>query len=435
MSGNNLSWEDKIRLSIITQFYPPDYAATGQLIEELAIQLSRLGMKVDIFTGQPGYAFQKKSAPARENREKIQIRRSRTARMWHQRIRGKTIGGVLFCLRCALHLIKRSRRVDILLVTTAPPFLPILCYFVDLFFGLSYVCLLYDIYPDVAVELKVVKPNSWIVKIWNLLNILSWQRAKKIIVLSSSMAEKISQKCPKIADKIVPIHNWADPNLISPLPKEKNWFAQKYNLVNKFTVLYSGNLGRCHDLETILEAAQILQHEPVEFVFVGDGAKSSSCQQKVQQWGLKNCQFLPYQEKQNLPYSLTAGDLSLVSVSKGMEGLVAPSKFYGALASGLAIAVICESHSYLRELVSDAKCGKSFNNEDSQGLADFIRYLATNPEVAKRMGNSGRQYLEKHLTPEIIAQQYSEVLYEAVGKLETGEDLSVATKPVILTTK
>jgi glycosyltransferase involved in cell wall biosynthesis len=435
MSGNDLDREGKIRLSIITQFYPPDYAATGQLIEELAIQLSHLGIKVNIFTGQPGYAFQRNSAPAREKKGKVQIRRSRTARMWHQRIRGKTIGGILFCLRCALHLIEKRRRGDILLVTTAPPFLPILCYFVSLFWRLPYVCLLYDLYPDVAVELNVIQRNSWIVKIWDYLNTLSWKRSEKIIVLSSSMEEKIVQKCPKIAHKIVSIHNWADPNLISPLAKQENWFAQKYNLVNKFTVLYSGNLGRCHDLETILEAAKILQHEPVEFVFVGDGAKSSLCQEKVREWGLENCQFLPYQEKQNLRYSLTAGDLSLVSISKGMEGLVAPSKFYGALASGLPIAVVCESHSYLRQLVSDARCGRSFDNEDGQGLAKFISYLASHPEVAKRMGTSGRQYLEKYLTPEIIAWQYSEVLHEAVGQLDTKENLSDATKPAILTTK
>lgn len=435
MSGNRSGREDGIKLSIITQFYPPDYAATGQLIEELALQLSRLGMKVDIFTGQPGYAFQKKAAPCQEDKEQVRIRRSRTSRMWHQRIRGKTVGGMLFWLRCALHLIKRSGRGDVLLVTTAPPFLPVLCYFIDLLFGLPYVCLLYDIYPDVAVNLNVVKPNSWIVKAWDRLNILSWCKAKKIIVLSSSMAEKIRQKCPEVADKIVPIHNWADPKLICPLPKEKNWFAKKHNLVDKFTVLYSGNLGRCHDLETILEAARILQGEPIEFVFVGSGAKTSFCQRKVAEWKLTNCQFLPYQEKENLRYSLTAGDLSLVSVSKGMEGLIAPSKFYGALASGLAIAAICETHSYLRDLVMDAECGKAFDNEDSQGLADFIHYLSTHTDVAKSMGRSGRQYLEKHLTPEIIAKQYSQVLHEAIGVQAAEQKLLPVNENAMFTAK
>ena len=76
----------QIKLSILTQFYPPDFAATGQLIEELAIHLGRLGIDVQVFTGQPGYAFKKGSAPQKERSEKLLIRRSRSARLCYQRI-------------------------------------------------------------------------------------------------------------------------------------------------------------------------------------------------------------------------------------------------------------------------------------------------------------------------------------------------------------
>ncbi len=132
-----------LKLSIFTQFYPPDYAATGQLIEDLAIQLSRLGIQVQVFTGQPGYAFQKASAPCFEYSEKILIRRSRTSRLWNSRIRGKAVNGCLFWLRSGLHLLKAASRGDVLLLTTAPPFLPILGYLAKLLFGTPYICLLY----------------------------------------------------------------------------------------------------------------------------------------------------------------------------------------------------------------------------------------------------------------------------------------------------
>lgn len=125
------------KLSILTQFYPPDFAATGQLIEELAINLGRLGIDVQVFTGQPGYAFKKDSAPLKERSEKLLIRRSRSSRLCPARIRGKAINGLLFCLRSALHLLKNSGRGNILLVTTAPPFLPILGYLAKLCFGLD----------------------------------------------------------------------------------------------------------------------------------------------------------------------------------------------------------------------------------------------------------------------------------------------------------
>lgn len=406
----------RIKLSIITQFFPPDYAATGQLIEELALQLGRLGLPVDIFTGQPGYAFHKESAPAIEHLDKVKIKRSRTTRIWSKRIRGKALNGVLFCLRSGVHLLRTRSRGDVLLLTTAPPFLPLLGYLVHKSFGLPYVCLLYDLYPDVAVELKVVSREHWAVRFWDTVNRHVWRRAQKVIVLSSTMKDRVVAKCPEIKDKISVIHNWADPNQIVPIAKHQNWFAKAFNLVDTFTVLYSGNMGRCHDMETILAAAKLLKDQPIQFVFIGNGAKREGFRTQASQLGLHNCQFLPYQDKQNLPYSLTACDLSLVSVSPGMEGLVAPSKLYAALAAGRPLAIICEPHSYLRTMLQESGCGEAFSNGDAEGLAAFIRRLAADSQLTKQMGQAGRRYLQSHFTPDLIAQQYSEVLCEAAGE-------------------
>ena len=416
----------RIKLSIITQFYPPDYAATGQLIEELALQLGQLGMPVQIFTGQPGYAFHEESAPAIEQLDQVRIKRSRTTRLWSKRIRGKALNGLLFCLRSGVYLLRNRSRGDVLLLTTAPPFLPILGYLVHKTFGLPYVCLLYDLYPDVAVELKVVAREHWAVRLWDTINCHVWRRAQKVIVLSSTMKDRVVAKCPEIKDKISVIHNWADPNQIAPIAKNQNWFAKAFNLVDTFTVLYSGNMGRCHDMETILEAAKLLKDEPIQFVFIGNGAKRQGFRTQASQLGLKNCQFLPYQDKENLPYSLTACDLSLVSVSPGMEGLVAPSKLYPALAAGRPLAIVCEPHSYLRSMLKESGCGEAFNNGDPEGLAAFIRRLASDSQLTKQMGRAGRRYLQSNFTPDLIAQQYSQVLCEAVK--ETME--SSSSRPV-----
>jgi glycosyltransferase involved in cell wall biosynthesis len=415
--GNTLVRNNRrIKLSIITQFFPPDYAATGQLIEELALQLGRQGLPVDIFTGQPGYAYNKESAPAIEHLEQVKIKRSRMTRIWSKRIRGKALNGLLFCLRSGVHLLRTRSRGDVLLLTTAPPFLPLLGYLVHKTFGLPYVCLLYDLYPDVAVELKVVSHEHWAVRLWDTINRHVWRRAQKIIVLSSTMKDRVVAKCPEIKDKISVIHNWADPNQIVPIAKHQNWFAKAFNLVDTFTVLYSGNMGRCHDMETILAAAKLLKDQPIQFVFIGNGAKREGFRAQASQLGLHNCQFLPYQDKQNLPYSLTACDLSLVSVSPGMEGLVAPSKLYAALAAGRPLAIICEPHSYLRAMLQESGCGEAFSNGDAEGLAAFIRRLAADSQLTKQMGQAGRRYLQSNFTPDLIAQQYSQVLCEAAGE-------------------
>jgi glycosyltransferase involved in cell wall biosynthesis len=131
---------------------------------------------------------------------------------------------------------------------------------------------------------------------------------------------------------------------------------------------------------------------------------------KVEHAGLNNFLFLPYQAKADLPYSLTACDLSLVSVDAGMESLVAPSKLYPALSAGRPIAAICSEGTYLEALLKAGGCGASFRNGDARSLADFIRQLANDHSLAEQMGQSGRQYLLAHFTPEIIGQEYFKLL-------------------------
>ena len=402
--------QQKFCLSIITQFYPPDYAATGQLIQELATQLGEDNIRVDVFTGQPGYAFRQSKAPRTEERQRVKVKRTRATQLLSKKIIGKALNGIFFSIRAGLHIMRHRKKHDVLLLTTAPPFLFTIGYLANLFFNIPYVCLVYDLYPDVITEFGLISPQNAIAKLWNWCNARIWSRAKGIIVLSETMKDRIVAKHPRVNSKISVIHNWANADWIKPIAKEQNWFAYEHGTHHKFTVLYSGNLGRCHDLDTILGTIQLLKDEEIRFVFIGAGVKHESCRQTVEEWGLHNCSFLPYQDRSYLPYSLSACDLALVTIAPGMEGVVVPSKLYGVMAAGRAIAAICEPHSYLRNLIHTANCGACFNNSDSRGLAEFIRFLAKEPQTTKKMGQAGRQYLEANFTPQIIAQQYQEVL-------------------------
>ena len=399
-----------LQVSILTQFFPPDYAATGQLVEELAQSFSRQGVGVQVFAGQPGYAYDRRLAPKQEEVQGVTIRRTRTSRLWPKRIRGRAVGGLLYCLRSLIKLLHPSRRGQLLLVTTEPPYLPVLAYLMYCLFKQPYLCVVYDLYPEVAVALGVVPSRSGLVRLWNWLNCLTWRHAEAIVVLTNTMEQRILDRCPAAAGKISVIHNWADPAAIFPRPKVDNWFARQHGLGQVFTVLYSGNMGRCHDMETIMAAAEALRHDPVQFVFVGAGAKRLACQAQARALGLTNCLFLPYQAKADLPYSLTACDLSLVSLVPGVEGLVAPSKLYSSLAAGRPIAAICESHSYLRSLLREGGFGRAFANGDSLGLAQFIRTLVNDPVLAKQLGDQGRSYMQQKFTPEQGTRRYCEVV-------------------------
>jgi glycosyltransferase involved in cell wall biosynthesis len=417
------------KLFVVNQFFPPDFAPTGQLINELVSHLGDNGTPIKVFTGLPAYAFNDVSALPLEIHNNVVIRRTRATQVSIHNIRGKAFHGFLFTVRAILHLLRNLKKDDILLLTTAPPFLPFIGYLLHLAKGSNYVCLIYDLYPDVAEKLGVLSSENWIIKLWNRLNELTWQKAKKVIVLSSSMKQQILKKQPKLGHKISVISNWSDPNWIVPIAKKDNWFAQKYNLTEKFTILYSGNMGRCHDIQTILNTARLLRGYSVQFVFIGGGPKYRSSENLVQTYGLDNCLFLPYQNKEILPYSLTACDLTLVSVEEGMGGIVAPSKFYSLLATGRPIAVICDQQCYLNELVAKTQCGVTFKNKNSQGLADFILQISSNPDLAKSMGEAGRNYLISQCTLDIIAQQYATALNIGEEFQQSQAQIQVATLP------
>jgi glycosyltransferase involved in cell wall biosynthesis len=401
---------DRIRLKLVTQFYPPDFAASGQLMNELACNLAQQGMTVQVFTAQPGYAFEQERAPEQETQAQVEIIRSNFMRGFSRRWAGRTISSLAFCAHALWHLRLAANRGDVILFTSEPPFLPLIGLILKWLFNVKFITLIYDLYPEIAVELGVLGQDHWLVKLWHRLNQWVWKATDEIIVPCQTMKERLVQHRPDIAGKITVIHNWADPTAVRPIAKQENSFAQSQGLVDPFVVLYSGNMGRCHDMVTILETARLLQDEPIVFLFVGNGAKRSWLEAEVECHQLKNCRFLPYQSKDDLPLSLTACDLSLVSIDRGMEGLVAPSKFYSALCAGRPVAIICESHSYLKPLVAQANCGTTVKNGDAQELAKFIQTVASNPKIAKQLGENACQLARENFTPEQIAQKYYQII-------------------------
>jgi glycosyltransferase involved in cell wall biosynthesis len=263
----------------------------------------------------------------------------------------------------------------------------------------------------VAVRLKVVAPDHWIVKFWEFVNLKVWERAESLIVLSEPMKQLLVEKNKNLADKIHVIHSWADPKFIYPISKSENWFANQYGLTDCFVILYSGNLGRCHDSHTILQCAQLLSDRTdIKFVFIGNGVGAQAIKDAIAAGDLPNALQLPYQDKEVLPFSLTACDLSLVSILPNVGDTIAPSKMYGILAAGRPVVAICPPDSYLREIVDEGDCGAYFDNGDAQGLADYICWLTLNPQIQEKLGKNARKLLELHYTVDKAVPKYIDAL-------------------------
>ncbi|MEB3353752.1 MAG: glycosyltransferase family 4 protein [Cyanobacteriota bacterium] len=383
---------------------------------------------MQIFTGMPAYAYTTSNARRIEFQPNRCIRRTQASRFWPLRIRGRAINGILFCLRISLRLLRYSRRGDLILYTTEPAYLPLLGWLLHRLTRTPYLVLIYDLYPDVLVGLGVLRANHPLVRLWRRFNRWVFADAQELIVLSEPMAERVRAHEPAAISKLTVIPSWADSEQIRPRPKAANWFVQRQKLEGRFTVLYSGNQGRCHDLLTVLGAARELHHDPeVQFLFIGKGPQHQRLRQLVHDWGLSNCRFLPYQELCDLPYTLAAADLALVSLSIDAEGLVAPSKLYGHLAAGTPIAAITPANSYLRQLVEGQGCGRWFANGNAADLAAWIAELKADPAQAAACGQAARALLERTATPEIITAQYLTLIEQHLPETKTLAPIPAAT--------
>jgi glycosyltransferase involved in cell wall biosynthesis len=398
------------QITILTQYFYPHSGATSQLMTDLAKGLCNLDYTVNIFTST------QLNKTTSELLNKINIHRAFSLIKSSNSILSKISSSLFFLLGAFTYIIRHQPAKTPLLIASNPPYAGILGICFKLLKGGEYYFLLQDIFPESAAISGIIQSHSILFKIFDKIIYLTCKYAKNTIVLSSSMQDYLVQKYPDIKNQITIIENWA----IEDIPtcnKQNNKFAQKYNLTQIFTILYSGNLGRLHDIETITEAAKILKDTPIQFVFIGEGVKTKIVEQAIQTYQLKNILLLPYQPRELLPLSLTACDISLVSLIPGAESIVAPSKLYGMLAAGRGIIAISMPNSYIDKLLTTSGCGLNTPPNNPENLAKLINELANDKLKVKVMGEKARQLYKSKYTFQRALKEYQQILFEDdVGK-------------------
>jgi glycosyltransferase involved in cell wall biosynthesis len=224
-------------------------------------------------------------------------------------------------------------------------------------------------------------------------------------------------------EKIRIIENWADGAVIVPLPPQKNELRKSWGLEDRFVVGYAGNLGRAHDLDTVVEAMTLLQGratdemaDRVTFLFVGGGAQFPKLEREILQRQLRNVSTRPYQPQNRLAETLAVADLHLVSLNPELEGLIFPSKFYGVAASGRPILFIGAADGEIARLIDEAECGFTVRPGHAKDLLDRVLQLAVDRELCARMGQRARVAFERNWAKAHALQQWEEVIAAAARK-------------------
>src|SRR3989339_2205168 len=249
---------------LISQTFYPDITAVGQMMTDLAEDLSKKGIEITVICGK-----NKKNSPARETYKGIRIERVDVLKLNKQIIPFRYLNYLSFFPSVLLKAIFIPKP-DLIFIVSYPPFMYLLGYCIKIIRRTKMVINIQDLFPDVAVKLKLLK-SPLLIKILEELTLYIYKRADLIICIGETMGNLLIKKGVKISNLKI-IHNWADGKQLSPIEKKDNPFISNHNLSNKFIVQYSGNFGMAHEIDTILEAAkEMSNHKDILFLFIGNG--------------------------------------------------------------------------------------------------------------------------------------------------------------------
>jgi colanic acid biosynthesis glycosyl transferase WcaI len=274
---------------------------------------------------------------------------------------------------------------DLVLAMTDPPVAGIAGALVARLTGRPFVYNIRDLYPEMAIGGEIVSASGWVTG-WKKIHSWALRQATRVIVLGNDMRERI------LAEGIAPervaiVRDGA--TLRNELTPESDSVIQEIRCGFPFVVLHAGNLGFYGAWETLVKAAEILRNEDMGFVFVGDGANHGRIKEMTK--GLTNVRFLPFRPAEEIPNVMAAGDLHVVTVRRGLEGVIVPSKLYSTLAAGRPILAIAPEQCDAARIVRDAGCGLAADPDDPRAVADAIRALRQNHEQLAEMGRRARE--------------------------------------------
>lgn len=276
---------------------------------------------------------------------------------------------------------------DIVLAMTDPPFQGIVGAFVAMLKRKPYVYNIRDLYPDMAVGGDIVQPGL-LARLWERMHRWALRRAKCVIVLGEDMRSRIIAKGVE-PSRVVVIRDGAElPKAAEPLPSPDPEIVRAIRSGFSFVLLHAGNLGFYGAWNTLITAARKLANDGVGLVFVGGGALRA--QLEVTASGAENIRFLDYFPSNKIPSVLAAADAHVVTIKRGLEGVVVPSKMYGILAAGKPIVAVAPKETDVVSLGAQQGFAVAADPDKPSELVNVIRALVADVKKLRAMGESAR---------------------------------------------
>lgn len=402
------------RVIFVNRFYYPDLSATSRLLTQLTEDMATRGQDVTVITSRFSYLGGAEVWPARDRHKGVTVRRVWSTHFGRRSGAGRLVDCLSFFLS-AFRAAFRARQGDWLIVLADPPMLSVLAAVVKKLLKCRTLCWLQDVFPQIALQSGLLKPgllSGWIGRLgrWSL------ESLDRVVVVGRCMEQKLVEE-GLTGRNLTIIPNWADGAQLLPLERGSNPFVSEHGLERRFVLMYSGNLGVVHEVETVenvLRCTNVLTQ--FTMCVIGDGAHMGRLQRMAQEEQWSHVQFLPYQPEETLRFSLAAAHVHLVTLRPDMKGLSVPSKIYGILAAGRPVIFVGPEESEAAIIVREARCGYVVRPGDHQAVVKALISYRDDRALMQEHGRRARAYFDAHCSRTLGTGSFMDLMRDQEDK-------------------
>lgn len=378
------------RLWIATELYYPEKTSTGFLFTKLAEGLAVSGT-VGVLCAQPSYERRGEDAPRRERVNDVDIFRVSHPRFNRASLIGRALNVAAVTPRMFFEALRRLRRGDVAIVVTNPPLLPFAVYAAAKLRGVPVTLVVHDVYPEAAILAGILEPAGALARIWRAANNWLFRRMDRIVVLGRDTYRLLAERLPDGPARLRIIGNWADADDVHPQDTAGNSLLRRLGLESRFVLGYAGNMGRVHDIELLLKAAERLRAAApdVHLLFVGSGAKDDQVRAVAAQPG-SNVTLVGAMDRDEQPVFLNACHVSIMALAPGMSGVGVPSRLYNALAAGRPFVAAVDADSEPSLVLREEDVGVQVTPGDADAFVDAVLTMRSDPGYLRAAGERAR---------------------------------------------
>ncbi|MCL5282050.1 MAG: glycosyltransferase family 4 protein [Planctomycetes bacterium] len=399
-----------MRILFINQCYWPDHASSAQHLTDLAEGLAARGHEITVLCSRNPYGGGGAVFPGHEHHQGVRIHRVATLGYGKKSgIRGRTLDYLSFHFMALLKAV-RLPSPDVVVTSTSPLLVGALGWLLAGLKRTRHIHWCMDLFPDTGVLFGIVKTNGLAHRLCAFVTRRYLCSAGGVVAISPYMIERI-QRYGVARDRITVVPVWAVGQDLAPIPHPLNRFRREHQLQEKFVVMFSGNLELGGDMDTLIGAlAELREDREIVFVLISEGPRVEKFREMSARAALRQVLILPYQNRDLLAYSLSAGDVHVITNKNGLGGLRVPGKTYGILAVGRPILYIGEPRCEVADLVRDHRLGVVIQEHDIRSLVGAIRQLRADPAGRQEIAVRARAVFEAEYRAESNIDLWEKIL-------------------------